>query len=295
MFGLLHRLAPLALLLASAAAAQPQPGDKPKLRQRTVTLPAKAEDAAVHVARGTRTTLTFDSLLAAKGVQLAGRETHFERVDEDERLVSLKPKVDLAPGERLLLTVRFADGASPQEVTFELVAADEEVDSSVEVVRRVSNADALHAELKDLKAKYEALRDRSGEGGPEGLVASGWPTGLISSRAFVAQVPSGNASGLKVEDGLGYRTGQWALVVVRLRNLPGERPWALGSVRLFTAHGAPVRVLSVRMDRPQLAAGEAGQLLVRTEAPVWPSTEELRLELKDKEGGRLLPLSGVAF
>ena len=292
---LLHQWVPLALLLASAAAAQPQPGDMPKLRQRTVTLPAKGEDATVQVARGTRTTLTFDSVLATKGVQLAGRETHFDRVDEDERLVSFRPRVDLAPGERLLLTVRFADGASPQEATFELVAAGEEVDASVEVVRRVSNAEALQAELRELKAKYEALRDRSGAGGPEGLVASGWLTGHISSRAFVAQVPPGNASGLKVEDGLGYRTGQWALVVVRLRNLPGERPWAPGTVRLFTARGAPVRVLSVRMDRPQLAAGEAGQLLVRTEAPVWPSTEELRLELKDTEGGRPLPLSGVAF
>lgn len=66
-------------------------------------------------------------------------------------------------------------------------------------------------------------------------------------------------------------------------------------MRLTTVRGAPVRVLSVRMDRPQLAAGESGLLLVRTEVPVWTYTDELRLELQDKEGGRSLPLSGVAF
>lgn len=224
MLGSLYRFPLLAVLLASVAAAQAQPDGTRTLRQRTIILPAKAEEAIVHVARGTLTTLTFDSNLAAKGVQLAGRETHFQRVDEDERLVSFKPKVELAAGERLLLTVRFADGASPQEVTFDLVAASEAVDASVDVVRRVQNADALQAELRELGVKYEALQDRCGEGGPEGLVIAGWLTGLISSRAFVAQVPVGNASGLKVEVGLGYRTDQWALVVLQLRNLPGARP-----------------------------------------------------------------------
>ncbi|MCY1018257.1 DUF2381 family protein [Pyxidicoccus sp. MSG2] len=290
-----YRFPLLAVLLASAAAAQPQPGSERKLRQRTITLPAKADEAAIRVARGALTTLTFDSALAAKGVQLEGRETHFERVDEDQRLVSFKPRVDLAPGERLLLTVRFGDGAAPQEATFELVAADEAVDASVEVVRRARSAEALQAELRELKAKYEALQDRSGEGGPEGMVLSGWLTQDIRARRFDARVAANNASGLKVEYGVGYRTGKWALVEVRLRSLPGTRRWALGEVKLTSARGAPVKVLSVHMDRPQLSPGEEGLLLVRTEAPWWERDEELLLELKDREGGRPLPLSGVVF
>ena len=295
MLGSLYRFPLLAVLLASAAAAQSQPGGERKLRQRIVTLPAVDEDATVRVARGKLTTLTFDSALVPKGVQLAGRETHFERVDEDERLISFKPKVDLAPGERLLLAVRFADGAAPLEATFALVAAEEEVDASVEVVRRTRRTEALEAELRELKAKYEALQDRSGEGGPEGMVLSGWLTKDISARRFDARVPADNASGLKVEDGVGFRTGKWALVAVRLRCLPASRRWALGEARLTSARGAPVKVLSVRMDRPQLAPGEEGLLLVRTEAPWWALGEELRLELKDKEGSRPLPLSGVVF
>ncbi len=283
------------MLLASVAAAQPQPGSERKLRQRTITLPARADESTVRVARGSLTTLIFDSTLAPKGMQLAGRETHFERVDEDERLISLKPRVDLALGERLLLTVRFGDGSTPQEATFELIAADEEVDASVEVVRRSRSAEALQAELRELKAKFEALQDRSGEGGPEGMVLSGWLSPDIRARRFDARVPANNASGLKVEDGVGYRTGKWALVVVRLRCLPAARRWALGEVKLTSARGAPVKILSVRMDRPQLAPGEEGLVLMRTEAPWWEVDEELRLELKDKEGGRPLPLSGVVF
>jgi hypothetical protein len=87
----------------------------------------------------------------------------------------------------------------------------------------------------------------------------------------------------------------WALAVIRLRNVTGARRWALGEVQLTSARGAPVKVLSARVSRPYLAPGEEGLLLVRTEAPWWTLGEELLLVLKDKEGARPLPLSGVVF
>jgi uncharacterized protein (TIGR02268 family) len=291
---LVYWLPLLALLLTSAAAAQQQ-SPPPVLRQRSVTLPASAQDVTVRVARGTLTTLTFDSALAPKGVQLAGRSTHFERVHEDEYLVAFKPKVELAPGERLVLTVRFADSAAPQEATFELIPGRGEVDAQVEVVRRARDADALEAALASTQAQLAALQALCGEGAPESAVLAGWLTRDIRVRHFSAQVPPGNPSGLRVESGVGYRTMKWALAVIQLRNGPGAQRWALGEVRLTSVRGAPVKVLSARISRPQLAAGEEGLLLVRTEAPWWDLGEELRLELKDREGSRLLPLSGVFF
>ncbi|WP_163990952.1 DUF2381 family protein [Pyxidicoccus caerfyrddinensis] len=283
----------LTLLLTSAATAQQLPA--PLLRQRSVTLPASTQDATVRVARGTLTTLTFDSALAPKGVQLAGRDTHFERVVIEERTLILKPKVALAPSERLLLTVRFADSAAPQEATFELVPGEGEVDAAVEVVRRARNADALEAALATVQAQFAALQARCGDSEPESAVLAGWLTEDIRATLFNAEVPPGNASGLRLEGGAGYRTRKWALVVVQLSNGPAARRWTLGEVRLTSAHGAPVKVLSARVDRPHLAPGEEGLLLVRTEAPWWDLGEKFRLELKDKEGGRLLPLSGVVF
>jgi uncharacterized protein (TIGR02268 family) len=281
----------LALLLTSAATAQQSP--PPVLRQKSVTLPASAQDATVRVARGTLTTLAFDSALAPRGVQLSGRDTHFERVLVEERTLTLKPKVELAPNERLLLTVRFADGAAPQEATFELIPGEGEVHASVEIVRRARNLDALEAALAGMQAQLAALRARCEDNAPESAVLSGWLTEDIRAQTFIAKVPPGNASGLSLVGGAGYRARQWALVVVELRNSPGAQRWTLGEVKLTSVHGVPVRVLSTRVDRPHLAPGETGVVLVRTEVPAWDLGENFRLELKDQEGGRLLHLSGV--
>jgi uncharacterized protein (TIGR02268 family) len=267
----------------------------PLLRQKSVTLPVSPQDATVRVARGTLTTLTFDSALASKGVQLVGRDTHFERVVAEERTLTLKPKVELKPGERLLLSVRFADGAAPQEATFELVAAGEEVDASVEVVRRARNVEALEAALAAAQAQLATLQARCGEGGPESAVLAGWLTEDISVMPLDIRVPPGDASGLRVGESRAYRTRKWALVAIKLTNRAGARPWPLGEARLTSAHGPPVKVHSVRLDRPHLAPGEEGLLLVLTEAPWWVLGEELRLELKDDEGGRPLLLGGLVF
>jgi uncharacterized protein (TIGR02268 family) len=286
----------LVTLLRTSAAAAQQPTPPPILRQKFVTLPASVQDATVRVARGTLTTLTFDSALASKGVQLTGRDTHFERIVVEERTLTLKPKVELAPGERLVLTVRFADSAAPQEATFELVPGAGEVDAQVEVVHGVLGADALKAELASTQAQLAALQARCGDNGPESAVLSGWLLPELRGQRFFPRAPPDDSSGLKVVvDAHGYRTSTWALLMVRLRNLPGGRPWGPGSVRLLTAGGAPVRVLSARLDKPQVTAGEEGLLLVRTGVPWWEETEELLLELKDREGGRPLLLSGVKF
>lgn len=289
-----RQLSVLMLLIAGVAVAQPSPQVR-QLRQRVITLPSGPEDSSLRVAKGTLTTLTFDSPLLPKGVVMQGRDSHFERFVAEERTLTFKPKVDLAEGERLLLTVRFADGSTPQEATFQLVPAAEEVDAQVEVLRRARTAEALNMELVQMRARLATLEARCGEDGPEGLVFSGWLSEDIHSQPFVAQVPTGNSSGLKVAVGVSYRTKKWALIVLLLRNLPGQAAWTPGQVRLTTAKGAPVTVLSVRMDKPRLAADEEGLLVVRTAAPWWSSEEEFRLELKDKDGGRLMPLSGVAF
>jgi uncharacterized protein (TIGR02268 family) len=288
---LAYRLSLLTLLLTGVAAAQQQ-SPPPLLRQKSVTLPASNQDAVVRVARGYVTTLTFDSALAPRGVLLQGRDTHFERVDEDERLVAFKPKVKLAPGERLLLTVRFADGAAPQEATFELVAAGEEADASVEVLRRARTTDALETALASTQAQLAALRDRCGEGGAAGAYLAGvLGTGDVLSANFSAEVSSAHSSGLTVMNGIGFRATTWGLVVVHLRSAPTGRPWAPGEAHLISKSGRPVKVKSFRMDKPRLSPGEEGSVLVETEAPWWTVDEDLRLELRD--GGGQVSLSGI--
>jgi hypothetical protein len=96
-----------------------------------------------------------------------------------------------------------------------------------------------------------------------------------------------------VADGEGYRAGPWALAVVRVRNLPGQKPWEPGEARLTRADGTPVKVLSVDMNRAQLGPGEEGLVAVETEKPFWKVGEVLRLEVMDKSGVRRLPITQV--
>ena len=103
----------------------------------------------------------------------------------------------------------------------------------------------------------------------------------------------GSQGGLKVVEGVWYRAGPWALAVVRVRNLPGQKPWEPGEARLTLADGTPVKVRSVNMNKAQLAPGEEGLVAVETEAPLWKVGELLRLELLDKSGSRHLSLSEV--
>nr|WP_255652960.1 DUF2381 family protein [Corallococcus sp. AS-1-12] len=288
------RLSLLVLLVASVAAAQPSPPAR-QLRQRALSLLSSPVDASVQVAKGALTTLTFDSPLLTKSVVVQGRDTHFERFVVEERTVTLKPKVDLADDERLLLTVRFADGASPQEALFVLVAAGEQVDAAVEVLRRARSAEALQQELTQVQAQLTALQGRCGDGGPSGLILSGMLDSPVSVKWFDSAAPPGNTSGLKLETGAVYRASTWTVVVVRVLNLAGQRPWSPSGVRLFRLNGQPVPVKSVRMEKPQLAPGEAGLVLVETGALSELPTEDLRLELAEPTGSRVLRISGVSL
>ncbi|WP_147450268.1 DUF2381 family protein, partial [Corallococcus carmarthensis] len=264
-----------------------------KLRQRALSLLSSPVDASVRVAKGTLTTLTFDSPLLPKSVIVQGRDTHFERFVVEERTVTFKPKVDLSDDERLLLTVRFADGAAPQEVIFVLVPASEQVDAAVEVLRRARSAESLQQELAQVQAQLSALQGRCGDGGPSGLILSGLLDPSVSVNWLDKTASPGNANGLKLESGVVYRTSTWAVVAVQVLNLLDQRAWGAGGVRLVTTRGQPVPVKSVRMEKARLGPGEAGLVLVETGAPLEQPLEELRLELSDPTNGRTLRISGV--
>ncbi|NPC75775.1 DUF2381 family protein, partial [Corallococcus exiguus] len=196
-----------------------------QLRQRALSLLSSPVDASVQVAKGTLTTLTFDSPLLPKSVVVQGRDTHFERFVVEERTVTLKPKVDLADDERLLLTVRFADGAAPQEVIFVLVPASDQVDAAVEVLRRARSAEALQQELAQVQAQLSALQGRCGDGGPSGLIFSGLLDPSVSVKELDKDDLPENANGLKLERGHGLQDQH-------LGSRRGSRTQPRGSTRL---------------------------------------------------------------
>ena len=244
------------------------------------------------MAANVATTLVFDAPIDRASVEVPERETRFRLVDPGERTLYLEPLVAPGAGERLVVRVRYKDGSTPAYATVALVSHPTLVDTRVEVVRRLHTVETVEAALAEKEAELAALKAVNG---PAGLVFSGrLDLKGVRARSFV-QASSGPQGGLKVADGEGYRAGSWALAVVRVRNLPGQKPWKPGAARLTQKDGTPVKVRSVEMNRAQLAPGEEGLVAVETEAPSWKAGEVLHLELLDEGGSRRLPILDVVL
>ncbi|MFL5354429.1 DUF2381 family protein [Archangium sp.] len=284
-------MVPLVLLLTGrAAAAQSQPPAREQ-QQRQVVVPNNPDEPVpeVRVAASTLTLFRFGASIDRASVEVEGRTTRFKLVDVGDRTLVLEMAVEPGPGEKLIVRVRYKDGASPAYATFALVSHPSLVDKEVEVVRRPRSVEALEAALADRDAQLAALRAVNG---PAGLVFSGRLTlrGVWARR--IEKIASAR-DGLRVTDGGGYRAESWALVVVHVRNLPGQKPWEPGEARLTLADGTPVKVASVDMNRARLEPGEEGLVAVETETPFWMVGALLSMELLDKSGSRRLPVAQV--
>jgi uncharacterized protein (TIGR02268 family) len=230
----------------------------------------------VRVAAGIATTFVFNAAIDRASVEVEGRATRFRLVDPGERTLFIEPLVEPKDGERLIVRVRYKDGAFPAYAIFALVSHPTVVDTRVDVSRVQLSPEALATELAQCEA-----------GGPINLVLSG-RLGGEGVRARRINPLQGVQSGMVLPAGIGYRASTWALVAVHVRNLPGQQPWTVGEARLTRADGTPVKVLAVRMDRPQLAPGETGLVVAETEAPYWEVGTVFRVELREKGGGRNL-------
>ncbi|WNG30901.1 DUF2381 family protein [Cystobacter fuscus] len=280
--------------MSATAAAQPQPPTRER-QERRVTLPSNPEEPGpeVRVAAGIATYLRFDMPVDKAAVEVEGRPVRFKWVEVGDTLIGLEPSVDLGAEEKLVVRVRYRDGASPARATLTLVTRPGVVDKEVEVVRRPRTLEALEAALVEKEAELAALKAQCGVGGHAGLVFSG-QLDLDGVRARRLEIElTDPQNGLKYLSGQAYRAGRWALAVVRVRNLPGQPPWVPGTALLIRADGTPVKVLSVGMDKAQLAPGEEGLVAVETEAPFWNAEDLLRLELTDKSGTRHLSIPNV--
>jgi uncharacterized protein (TIGR02268 family) len=284
----LHLLVFLTLSPATPSAAQPSTRER---QERQIVIPSSPDEPVpeVRVAADTLTLFRFDAPIDRASVDVEGRTTRFRVVDVGDRTLILEPAVEPGSGEKLGVRVRYRDGATPAYATFSLVAHSTLVDKEVEVVRRPRTLEVLEAALAEKEAALSALQAASG---PAGLVFSG-RLDLRGVQARRIEVPSGTQEGLKVVTGEAYRAGSWALAVVRVLNLAGQKPWELGQTRLTQPDGTPVKVRSVRMDKPRLVPGEEGLVALETEAPFWKATEALRLELLDKSGSRRLSIPKV--
>jgi uncharacterized protein (TIGR02268 family) len=276
---------------ARAAAQSQRPVREEQRRQVLVPSTPGAPVPEVRVAVHVTSYLRFDASLERSSLEVEGRATRFRFLDVGERFVAFEPLVEPGPEERLVLRVRYKDGG---QVVLALVSHPSLVDKEVEVVHQPRPSEPPEVTLVEKEAELTVLKARCAAGGPAGLVASGLlDRSGIQIQVFEGSVPPGNRSGLTLGKGTSYQASLWAVVAVQLTNT-GEKPWAPGSARLFSAEGTPVRVRLVQLNGLQLQPGESGLVVVETDVPT-SGTAPFRLELLDTEGGRLLPIHKVKF
>jgi uncharacterized protein (TIGR02268 family) len=284
----------LSLLVASSAVAQPHPPARQRQARRAALLATSAEPMLeLYVAAGNLTTASFNASLDPHS--LVVDKSRFRWAEVSDHFLMLEPFADLGADEKLIVQVGFKDRALPAKAVIAVVSKADVMDGEVEVDRRANTPEALLAALHQKDAELGELKARCEGSGPVALVFSEWLNKFAVPITLTLKVPTVATSGLEVTESIGYPGGFSALVAISLRNLPGQKPWALGQVRLISAMGAPVKVLSVQMKQQQLAPGEVGLVVVETKTPPWTVGKALTVEVVDASGQRRLSFNLTAM
>jgi uncharacterized protein (TIGR02268 family) len=200
------------LLAATAARAQPPVPREP--RQRSITLTGDPADPfpVVHVARGVRTVLLFDS--PVKGGESELDPTRLRLVEAGRWVIILEPLGEPAPGESWSLRVAWEDEQAPGGAGFTLVSHPDEVDTVLTVTRRAR----LPAPAPVCQERLTRLEARCGARSALGFAQGGLLNEEGISTVALKPAQPGPRGELSSNQGLVHRGKGWALVVVRIAN-----------------------------------------------------------------------------
>ncbi|CAM4063633.1 DUF2381 family protein [Corallococcus exiguus] len=287
------------LLLGTNVTAQEPPRGR-ELVQRRVMLAqaATGNPVELHVASGSVTVLEFDSSVDRAGVKLGDARDRLELVVATERLIMLKPTANVAASERILLTVPFADGMSPARAVFALVTNATQVDVQVQVSRLPRTAEAVQAELDEVRsacagkdAELASLRARGVATGPSGMILAG----TLGSEGVQAKEPTLQpmklTDGLKADRVTAFRGTGWVALSLKVTN-EGTAPWTPTEALLSPGRS---RAVTVTMNEPNIVPGGMARVVVEFRGEDWPAGSDHRLELRDSMGARRLLMPSVVF
>ncbi|WNG22744.1 DUF2381 family protein [Cystobacter fuscus] len=299
----------LAALLAGAAqAAEPPPVPRCAATVRFDLAVGAPEGAPeVCVSADETTIFVFDSRVTVGAVEFqpGGRLAHWA-LGEDGLSLYATPKADYLPGERVKVTVRFADGAAPASANFWLVGHASRGTRRVEVFRKPRPPDVCEKERDEAQAearqcqedKARLLAERQE---PGGLMGAAWleGAGVVASRDILWTVRKQPANALGLDDAWSYSyTGKGethpASVAVRLRlSNPGAEPWTLAGAALVDAAGEQVEL--ARWQEAPIPANGAGAVVVGIEGEPAQLGCPCTLKLWEASGPRTVTLGNVTF
>ncbi|RKH43672.1 DUF2381 family protein [Corallococcus sicarius] len=290
------------LLLGTDVIAQEAPRGR-ELTQRRVTLSRSVADTPVelHVAPGFLTALEFDAPVDRDAVTSGNTGLQFALFEVNSRSIVLRPTGEFTPGERVLLTVPFADGMSPARAVFALVWNASQVDVQVQVLRLPRTAEAVQAELDEVRAacagkdaELEVLRTRNAATGPSGMILTGTMDVDGVQAKDLLDKSLNPTDGLKVERVTAFRGTGWVALSLAVTN-EGTAPWTPTEARLFSVGGGRSRAATVALREPHIAPGEKARVVVETRGEDWPEDAALRVELRDSTGARRLLIPSLVF
>jgi uncharacterized protein (TIGR02268 family) len=279
--------------LAGMTAVAGDTGVERQMRQRHITLSAEnpATMHGLHVAAGTATVLLFDSPVLPASLELGASRERFERIDITERALILLPRLELAPHERIPLTVRFADGHFPHRATFALTTEPGEVDLQVRVFRTALAPEALVEQLGAVQARCED---------------SGRFSNLLFTRdlgnGIVAEQLSSRVTGdedsplLHVVDLRAFVAPGLMALAVTLVLAEGQPGWRPGRVEVLdekTAEQVPVRAAD--LDVQELRPGVLGRFVLELRTSPTSTAERIRINVHEQGGSRTLEMTGVSL
>ncbi|WP_275899195.1 DUF2381 family protein [Pyxidicoccus caerfyrddinensis] len=277
--------------LAGMTAVAGDTGVERQMRQRHITLSAEnpATMHGLHVAAGTATVLLFDSPVLPASLELGASRERFERIDITERALILLPRLELAPHERIPLTVRFADGHFPHRATFALTTEPGEVDLQVRVFRTALAPEALVEQLGAVQARCEDSGRFSNL-----LFTRDLGNGIVVKRLNPRVVvddgpPPLNVVGMRVFVAPGLLAFEVILLLAE-----GQAPWQPGRIEVHsetTEERVPVR--AVDLDVQTLHPGVTGRLALELRTRPASPAELLRIDVHEQGGARILHLHEV--
>ncbi len=295
----------LALLTGTAEAAEPP---RAPLCTATTRLDLLAEPTLqareVCISSDMPTTFVFDSLLPPDTVELP-TDARTVSGAQGADFVTVNPKRGFLPGERVKMTVRFADGAAPAAATFWLVGHGGLGARRVEVFRQPRPADALTQEVAEAKAEArQCQEDReqllAERRAPGGLMGVAWleRAKLVTSEAILGKVVRHPSNALGSEEARSYSHSKSdthpASIAAKLRLFnPSPEPWTAAGAVLRDATGAEVD-LSVWQESA-MSTGVFGYVVVGAETPPEQLVCPCTLKLWEAGGPRTVTLGNVTF
>jgi uncharacterized protein (TIGR02268 family) len=277
-----------------AAAQAPSSANGPRQVRRIELAPVPLHaPPEIAIRPGTASLLLFDTPIVRDGVELEERE-RFSRVATGDDTLALLPSEALREGERLRLTVRFADGAAPAEARFLLVVVLGQADAQVEVLRSRRAAEpgplepaGLTEELQRLREENARLRAERGPGGLTGAITEPWSggKGITVARLGLSGF-RGPGAGLKVTAATCFRATTRLAVDMLVTHSPGEPPWSPGGAVLRDTEGR--RLPIIQLWQPGSTTGSALEVHVIVEAELSESAGPgpYTLELPEAGGDR---------